>query len=129
MYAKANATFAINYLPIILTGKFFNNFILILNCLNSPHAIFQHESVDNETDSQIQVPTEADMSKICRLFLWDGTSTVMYAAGETTIREALGILCERRGVGLSAVDVFYAGEDRPLSLDQDICVLGKILFI
>nr|XP_039274177.1 regulator of G-protein signaling 12-like [Styela clava] len=66
-----------------------------------------------------------DASLICRLVLWDGSSTVLYAeAGKATIREALTALCERRGVPLSAVDIYYQNEDRALALDQDISVLA-----
>lgn len=81
----------------------------------------------NEDQFLHRLPSGADNSKICRLTLWDGTSTVMWAGNsQLTIREALGSLCERKGVPLSAIDVYYHNEDRALALDQEVSVLGNL---
>nr|CAB3265553.1 regulator of G-protein signaling 12 [Phallusia mammillata] len=87
------------------------------------------------------VPDFPDASRVCHVTLWDNTTTVIYAkkSGVTTVAEALDNLCERRGVKLSAVEVFMFDDDdrsssasggsgrpkRPLSLDLDVSVLAS----
>ncbi|XP_076805564.1 regulator of G-protein signaling 12-like [Clavelina lepadiformis] len=82
------------------------------------------------------IPDFPDPSRVCRVTLWDNTSTVLYAkrSGSTSVADALETLCQNRGVRLSAVDVYlvddYAAQGeghqrRPLSLDLDVSILAS----
>ena len=77
----------------------------------------------------------ADTSRLCHVTLWDNSTAILFAKKSEggTIRDALGELCERRGIQLSKVEVFHLGDykerdmklKRPISLDLDLSLLGE----
>ncbi|XP_064600347.1 regulator of G-protein signaling loco-like [Liolophura sinensis] len=63
--------------------------------------------------------------KFCRIILPDGSSTVVCAKPGQSTHSVLSKLCEKRNFSVASLDVFLAGSDKALDLNNDISSLGS----
>ncbi|XP_056898576.1 regulator of G-protein signaling 14 isoform X2 [Takifugu flavidus] len=62
-------------------------------------------------------------SGYCCVYLPDGSASLAPTRDGQLIKDMLSSLCEKRGFPLKDVVIYLHGKDKPLSLDQDCCVL------
>ncbi|XP_043927878.1 uncharacterized protein LOC122802295 [Protopterus annectens] len=86
--------------------------------------------VGNQTECEnVKVHTSAvekdKCTKQCQVYVPDGASYTLPVQAGTSVREMLFGLCCKLGINIAAVDLFLAGGDKPLVLDQDSITLSS----
>ncbi|XP_061664360.1 regulator of G-protein signaling 12 isoform X2 [Syngnathoides biaculeatus] len=78
-----------------------------------------------ESDNRHSVGAWERSSKHCSVALPDGSCSSVALRPGASIREVLQVLCHSISVNVAAVDLFLAGGEKPLVLDQDCMTLSS----
>ncbi|KAJ8266005.1 hypothetical protein GJAV_G00124810 [Gymnothorax javanicus] len=98
--------------------------------------LFDRSFSATQSDTQRGTPRSANLDvgqalrrqpeKYCCVFLPDGTASLTPARSGVSIRDMLGVVCEKRGFALEDVTIYLQEKDKqPLILDQDSSVLRE----
>ncbi|XP_061922135.1 regulator of G-protein signaling 12-like isoform X1 [Entelurus aequoreus] len=78
-----------------------------------------------ESDYRHSVTAWEHSSKHCSVTLPNGSSSSIVLRSGASIRDVLQVLCHDINVNIAAVDLFLAGGEKPLVLDQDCMTLSS----
>nr|XP_057923492.1 regulator of G-protein signaling 12-like isoform X1 [Doryrhamphus excisus] len=93
--------------------------------LSSSTSLEMSTSCKVESDNRHSVGAWDRSSKHCSVTLPDGSSSSIVLRPGASIRDVLQVLCHGINVNIAAVDLFLAGGEKPLVLDQDCMTLSS----